>query len=316
MNKNCTTTTSLHHNKTKLQNKRNTTCPPSPMTQPIYTTVLSIAIEMVNAPFKICWCIIFHNSYCPPLLERLGCKELCYELITWIISNYDIGYHRLCMQSNVAIPVTPQDVRKALGIPDNGVDIVVYNRHDTPNRTYDIHILEDNMCNLPVGEEFKKSFLIFSCATILAPTQNKKPKEPIVHNNAPPYEATSSHSDNPTEVQWRSKWVCSPPPMRVNVERNKEEANIDVNPCSDQQRSTIATVDDGPFIIRYCVICMEHTSHGMSFLRSMEVVGLTMWYNHIFFFFLLINMCMIQIIGVVCRYLECKTSNTTANTLL
>ena len=28
-----------------------------------------------------------------------------------------------------------------------------------------------------------------------------QPKELVVHNNAPPYEATISHSDNPTEVR-------------------------------------------------------------------------------------------------------------------
>ena len=61
-----------------------------------------------------------------------------------------------------------------LGIPDNGVDILVYNRRGSPNRTYDIQILEDNRCDLPVGKEFKKSFLIFSCATILAPNSKQE----------------------------------------------------------------------------------------------------------------------------------------------
>ncbi|RVW94280.1 hypothetical protein CK203_034836 [Vitis vinifera] len=337
---------------------------------------------------------IFHNSYCPPLLERvkllksycsgkkfqsviktlpvekknvfmdmgfrgllqLGCKELWYELITWIISNYDIGYRHLCMQSNVAIPITPQDVREVLGIPDNGMGILVYNRRDTPNHTYNIHILEDNMCNLPVGEEFKKYFLIFAYATILAPNSKQEamhdlwdttwdkdviqPKELVVHNDAPPYEATSSHSDDPNE--WKTKWVCSPSPdATINVERNKEEANINVHPCSDQvmrkgtgvgkthyeqQRSTIAALDDDPFIgqescplskkgaefdspkgVKIGVqegsgsnmlspIDLTHASHGISFLFSMDVIGLTVWS------------------GV--PYAECRTSNTTAGTLL
>ena len=62
-----------------------------------------------------------------------------------------------------------KDVREVLGIPDNGVDILIYNRRDTPNCTYDIKILEDNLCDLLVGKEFMKSFLIFACATILTP---------------------------------------------------------------------------------------------------------------------------------------------------
>ena len=102
-------------------------------------------------------------------LLQLGCKELHYELIMWIVVNYDIGYHRLCMETKVAVPVKPKDVREVLGIPDNGIDIVIYNRRGTPNRTYNIKILEANLRDLPVGEEFMKSFLIFVCATILAP---------------------------------------------------------------------------------------------------------------------------------------------------
>ena len=102
-------------------------------------------------------------------LLQLGCKELRYELITWIIANYDIGYHHLCMATRVVVPVTPKDVREVLGILDNGVDILIYNRRDTPNCTYNIKILEDNLRDLRVGKEFMKSFLIFACATILTP---------------------------------------------------------------------------------------------------------------------------------------------------
>ena len=78
------------------------------------------------------------------------------------------------METKVAIPVTPKDVREVLGISDNGVDILIYNRHGTPNRTYNIKILEANLRDLPVGEEFMKSFLIFTCAIILAPNSKQE----------------------------------------------------------------------------------------------------------------------------------------------
>ena len=78
------------------------------------------------------------------------------------------------METKVAIPVTPKDVREVLGISDNGVDILIYNRHGTPNRTYNIKILEANLRDLPIGEEFMKSFLIFTCATILAPNSKQE----------------------------------------------------------------------------------------------------------------------------------------------
>ena len=78
------------------------------------------------------------------------------------------------MQTKVVVPVTPKDVREVLSISDNGIDILVYNRHGTPNHTYNIQILEDNMRDLPIGEEFKKSFLIFTCAFILAPNSKQE----------------------------------------------------------------------------------------------------------------------------------------------
>ena len=37
------------------------------------------------------------------------------------------------------------------------------------NRTNTLRVLEQNLKNLPVCDEFLKSFLIFSCATLLAP---------------------------------------------------------------------------------------------------------------------------------------------------
>ncbi|KAL6333938.1 hypothetical protein AAG906_039352 [Vitis piasezkii] len=86
------------------------------------------------------------------VLPRYVVKELRYELITWIIANYDIGYHRLCMHTNVVVLMTPQDVREVLRIPNNGVDILIYNS----------------------WRRIKKSFLIFACATILAPNSKQK----------------------------------------------------------------------------------------------------------------------------------------------
>ena len=61
-----------------------------------------------------------------------------------------------------------------IGIPNNSVDIVIYNMCGTTNRTYDIQILEDNMRNLSLGNEFKKSFLIFAYTTILAHNSKQK----------------------------------------------------------------------------------------------------------------------------------------------
>lgn len=73
------------------------------------------------------------------------------------------------MATGFAVLVTEEDVNKIMGIPSNGVEIVVHTRKGTSNRTYNISLLEQNPYNLPIGDDFRKTFLIFACATILAP---------------------------------------------------------------------------------------------------------------------------------------------------
>ncbi|RVW21732.1 hypothetical protein CK203_108209 [Vitis vinifera] len=66
----------------------------------------------------------------------------------------------------------PMDKKNAISDMDSGLAAAWL--HGTPNRTYDIKILEANLRDLPVGEEFMKSFLIFACATILAPNSKQE----------------------------------------------------------------------------------------------------------------------------------------------
>ena len=56
-----------------------------------------------------------------------------------------------------------------MAIPSTRVDMVILKRTTSTNRTYTLSILEQNVENLPFFDEFLKSFLIFSCATLLAP---------------------------------------------------------------------------------------------------------------------------------------------------
>eukprot|EP00261_Vitis_vinifera_P040715 XP_019081958.1 PREDICTED: uncharacterized protein LOC104882382 [Vitis vinifera] len=56
-----------------------------------------------------------------------------------------------------------------MGILNSGVDVVILKRTAPSNRTYTLRVLEQNLENLPVCDDFLKSFLIFSCATLLAP---------------------------------------------------------------------------------------------------------------------------------------------------
>lgn len=100
--------------------------------------------------------------------------ELCYELCGWLISNYDITYHRLNMATNIDVRVNEEHVCMVMRILSNGVDMIVYNGRATSNRTYTLSLLEQNLQNLLVGNEFIKTLLILSCATMLAPNSKLK----------------------------------------------------------------------------------------------------------------------------------------------
>ena len=73
------------------------------------------------------------------------------------------------MATNVDVRVNEEHVSMVMRILSNGVDMVVHNGRATSNHTYTLSLLEQNLENLLVDDEFIKTFLIFSCATMLAP---------------------------------------------------------------------------------------------------------------------------------------------------
>ena len=107
-------------------------------------------------------------------LLQLATKEIRYELCQWLISAYDVPYHRIKMESSIVVDVTLADVEAAMGIPCRGLDVPVHRSRVTKGQIYNIRYLESQLDSLPIGEEFTKKILIFTCATILAP--NSKPK--------------------------------------------------------------------------------------------------------------------------------------------
>ena len=84
-------------------------------------------------------------------------------------SFHNTTLHKLNMAIDNAIPINEEHVNRVMAIPSTGLDMVVLKRTAPINRTYSLCILEQNLENQPVCDEFLKSFLIFSCATMLAP---------------------------------------------------------------------------------------------------------------------------------------------------
>ena len=78
------------------------------------------------------------------------------------------------MASSVVVDVTLADVKATMGIPCHDLDVLFHCRQVVKGHIYNRRYLESQLDSLPVGEEFTKFFLIFMCATILAP--NSKPK--------------------------------------------------------------------------------------------------------------------------------------------
>ena len=102
-------------------------------------------------------------------LLTFACHEMRYELCGWLISQYDFTYHRLNMGIDNPVSVTEEHVSKVMGIPSSGADMVILKKTGSSNRTYTLRVLEQNLENLPICDAFLKTFLNFSCATLLEP---------------------------------------------------------------------------------------------------------------------------------------------------
>ena len=50
-------------------------------------------------------------------LLQLACIEVQFDLCHWIITHYDVPYHRLVLGPNKSYNITIQDVSDVLGVP-------------------------------------------------------------------------------------------------------------------------------------------------------------------------------------------------------
>ena len=87
-------------------------------------------------------------------LLTFACHELRYELCGWLISQYGFTYHRLNMGTNNTVFVNEKHVSGVMGIPSTGVDVVILKKTALSNRTCTLRVLEQNLENLPVCDEF------------------------------------------------------------------------------------------------------------------------------------------------------------------
>ena len=79
---------------------------------------------------------------------------------------------------SVVVDITLADIKIAIIIPCCDLDVPVHRRWVVKGQIYSIRYLESQLDSLPIAEEFTINFLIFTCATILAP--NSKPE--VMHD--------------------------------------------------------------------------------------------------------------------------------------
>ncbi|KAL6331955.1 hypothetical protein AAG906_020306 [Vitis piasezkii] len=103
-------------------------------------------------------------------LLQLGCKEVNLDLCFWLIKNTNIAYSQLELFGGKKVSLTCHDVGMTMGIPHSGRKLIVEKGSVKASQMPSLQDIESMMVDIDDMEEFKRVFLIFTCATLLAPT--------------------------------------------------------------------------------------------------------------------------------------------------
>ena len=102
-------------------------------------------------------------------LLNLNCKEIRHNICLWLIDHFNVGFKRIDISSDKSYDLIATDVGLVFSLQTIGRILQVAS---TPsNYSFDtLNTCEKRLLNLPVEEEFRRCFLYYACATILAPT--------------------------------------------------------------------------------------------------------------------------------------------------
>ena len=89
-------------------------------------------------------------------LIQLTFREIRYELCHYLISHYEVAYHRMRLERDRTLDVTLDDVMNVMGIPLGGPHVIVHPRRGLTSQVYSLNRLEESLIYLEVGNEFKK----------------------------------------------------------------------------------------------------------------------------------------------------------------
>ena len=107
-------------------------------------------------------------------LLQLGCKEVNLYLCFWLIRNTNIAYSQLELFGGKKVPLTCHDVGIMMGIPHSVRKLIVDKGTVKASLMPSLKDIEALMVDIDDIEEFKRGFLTFACATLLAPTSRSE----------------------------------------------------------------------------------------------------------------------------------------------
>ena len=87
-------------------------------------------------------------------LIQLACREILYELYHYLISHYEVAYHRIRLKRDRTLNVTIDIVMNVMEIPLGGPGVIVHLRCGLTSRVYSLNRLEESLIDLEVGNEF------------------------------------------------------------------------------------------------------------------------------------------------------------------
>ncbi|KAJ9697193.1 hypothetical protein PVL29_009115 [Vitis rotundifolia] len=102
-------------------------------------------------------------------LLHLNCKKIRHNICIWLIAHFNVGFRCIDITSQKRYDLTAADVGLVFGLPTTGRILhIATTPSDHPFGT--LNTCEERLLNLPIGEEFRRCFIYYTCATLLAPT--------------------------------------------------------------------------------------------------------------------------------------------------
>ena len=115
-------------------------------------------------------------------LLQLGCNEVNLDLCFWLIRNTNIAYSQLELFGGKKVHLTCHDVEITMSIPHSGRKLIVDKGTVKARPMPSLKDIETLMVAIDDIEEFKQVFLIFTCATFLAPTSRLESSHTLWYN--------------------------------------------------------------------------------------------------------------------------------------